>query len=139
MSIPASIRIELNNRPYLEGLVRAKVGDQIWALQRGLVEGGTDPETGNTVNDGFGFDPNSIAAGAANLAEVSTTTSATAGTVTTVTYDVPNAPVAWNGHAWVEYGNGYVTAKPTYSAGVLTISVASSAASQDLTILVWNG
>ncbi len=139
MAIPAHIRQELNNRPYFEGLIRAKLGDQLWALQHGLVEGGTDPATGIAVNAGFGFNPNSLAAGAANLAEVTTTTSSTAGTATTVAYNVPNAPAAWNGYAWIAYGNGYVTAKPTYSAGVLTISVASTATSQDLTILVWNG
>ncbi len=139
MAIPAARRQELNDRPYFEGLMRAKLGDQIWALQHGLVEGGVDPETGHVVNAGFGFNPNSVAAGVANLAEVAATTSATAGTATTVPYNVPNAPTSWDGHAWVEYGNGYVTAKPTYSAGVLTISVASTGTSQDLTILVWNG
>ena len=139
MSIPATNRDELNNRPYFEGLIRAKIGDQIWALQRGLVEGGTDPEPGKAVNAGFGFNPGALAAGAANLGEVTTTTSGTAGTVTTVNYDVPNAPAAWNGHAWVEHGDGYVTAKPTYSAGILTISVGSRGVSQNLTILIWNG
>lgn len=138
MAIPAANRIELNTRPYFEGLIRAKVGDQIWALQHGLVEGGTDPETGNAVNLGFGFNPHSVSVDAANVGTVTTTTSATALATSTVTYNVPNSPATWDGYAWVIYGNGFVASAPTYSAGVLTITVASNAASQALTILIWN-
>ena len=139
MSLPANLRALLNSRPFFQPLIKVKIGDQFWALQRGLVTGTTDPVSGESVNAGFGFDANVIPTGAANLASVSTTTSATAGTTSTVTYTVPNAPAAWNGRVWVQYGNGYVSAAPSYSAGVLTITVASSAASQALVLAVWNG
>ncbi len=138
MAIPAANRMELNSRPYFEGLIRAKIGDQIWALQHGLVEGGIDPETGNAVNAGFGFNPLSVSVKAANMGTVTTTTSATALTTTTVTYDVPNSPATWDGYAFVIYGNGFVASAPTYSAGVLTITVGSNATSQTLTVLIWN-
>ncbi len=141
MSLPATLRSLLNTRPFFQPLIKVKLGDQLWALQKGLVTGTADPESGQTVNAGFGFDANVIPTGAANLGSVSTTTSATAGTTTTVTYTVPNSPATWNGRVWVQYGNGYIDAgtPPSYSAGVLTITVGSTAASQDLVLAVWNG
>ncbi len=138
MSIPANLRSLLNSRPFFRPLIDLKIGDQFWSLQRGLVTGSTDPVSGNPVNPGFGFDANVLPTGVANMASVTTTTSATALATSTVTYAVPNAPAAWNGRAWVQYGNGYVVSA-AYSAGTLTITVGSNAASQDLTIAVWNG
>lgn len=60
---------------------------------------------------------------------VSTTTSATAGTSTTVTVNVPRQPVIYG----VQTGNGYIVSM-SYSNGVATFTVASSAASQALTL-----
>ncbi len=108
------------------------VGSILKALQEGKVG------SAGSKTYAQGFNANAVGADALNWATVSATTSATAGTAVTATYTVPNAPSTWTGFAMVIYGNGYVTATPTYSSGVLTISVASTGTSQAVTILVVN-
>lgn len=101
---------------------KAQLAQRLRSLQQGLVSGQTAPPD-------FGFDPNSIQAGALAFGTVSTTTSATAGTTSTVTVNVARQPQIY----FVMSGNGYIT-NMTYSNGIATFTVASSAASQNLTI-----
>ncbi len=115
---------------------QAPVGTILAALQNGVV--GPVPGT-----YGAGFAPGALGAGALNLATVTATTDATAGTTTTVTYTVPGAPATFSGAVWTA-GNGYlaVTASSpgySYASGTLTITVASAAASQTLTVYILNG
>lgn len=102
--------------------LKAQLAQRVQSLQQGLV-------SGQTASQDFGFDPNSIQAGALAFGTVSTTTSATAGTATTVTANVARQPQIY----FVMSGNGYIT-NMAYSGGVATFTVASSAASQNLTI-----
>jgi hypothetical protein len=101
---------------------KAQLAQRLRSLQQGLVSGQTAPQD-------FGFDPNSIQVGALAFGTVSTTTSATAGTQTTVTANVIRQPQLY----FIVSGNGYIVSM-TYSNGVATFTVASSAASQNLTI-----
>lgn len=109
-----------------------RLGDQIYALQTGLVSGQTDPNTGHQVPEDVGFNLGAIPSDAiAQSGEVSGTTSSTAGTPVTVqaNYNGTTPPI-------VRYivGNVYLTAAPTVSNGKVTFSVASTAASQPFTI-----
>ncbi|MGB9660659.1 MAG: hypothetical protein ACPL5F_01405 [Moorellaceae bacterium] len=70
-----------------------------------------------------------LKAAALAFGTVSTTTSATAGTTSTVTVDIPRQPLLYG----VMAGNGYIVSM-SYSDGVATFTVASSAASQNLTL-----
>ncbi len=103
--------------------LKAKLGQRLQAVQKGLVSG----QNGNPTD--FGFDPNSIQAGALALGTASTTTSGTAGTQTTVTANVARAPQLYG----VQSGNGYIVSM-SYAAGVATFTVASTGISQALVI-----
>ena len=131
MALNPTQREFLNRRmgqvPFLTGL-----GDQIYALQVGLVSGETDPTAGNQVPTSFGFDQGAIPSDAiASSGTATGTTSATAGTAVTASasYSGSTVPI-------VRYivGNVYLTAAPTVSGGQVTFSVASSVASEAFTI-----
>lgn len=89
-----------------------------------------------------GFGASTVPFDAQNIDFVPTTTNATPLTTTTVTYNVPNSPASFVGTAWVAQGNGFVSNNGlSYNAttGVLTITVASNAATQSINVAVWNG
>lgn len=121
MAINQTQRKFLNERmgqvPFL-----TKLGDQIYAMQLGLVGGQTDPYTGTEVPLEIGFD-------AASLPNFTTTTAtatiATAGTaVACAAVTWPQTPKVWSVIGPV----GACVTEMTYASGQATFTVNASAA-----------
>lgn len=123
--------IELAISPYLRRLLNqnfpgqvpflARLGDQIYALQKGLTEGQTDPFTGEQVPEGIGFSSDSVYGFAVGVASADVTAAGTA---------VATSPVAWpqQPRQWSVTGPvGASVESISYNNGQVTFTVNASA------------
>ncbi len=120
MAIPKYIRDFLNQRMG-DVAFKARLGDQIYALQTGLTEGTTDPITGNQVPLGIGFSSDSVYGFAVGTATGTVATAGTAVNTNAVTW--PRQPTMWSIMGPV----GASVASVSYASGQVTFSVNASA------------
>lgn len=120
MALPQEIRNFLNRRMG-QVAFKARLGDQIYALQKGYTEGSTDPATGNPVPNGLGFSSDSVYGFATGTATADVATAGTAVSTSPVSW--PQQPKMWSVMGPV----GAVVASLTYSNGQVTFSVNASA------------
>ena len=121
MAINQTIRDFFNRRmgqvPYL-----GRLGDQIYALQKGFTEGQTDPDTGNEVPQGLGFSADSVYGFATATATADIVTAGTAVAATAVAW--PQKPKMWS----VMGPEGAGVTSLTYSSGQATFTLNAAAA-----------
>ena len=99
----------------------ARLGDQIYALQKGYTEGSTDPVTGVTLENGIGFSSDSVYGFATASASGAVATAGTAVNTNAVAW--PQAPKQWS----ITGPVGATVESLTYSSGEVTFSVNASA------------
>ena len=99
----------------------ARLGDQIYALQKGYTEGSTDPVTGVTIEQGIGFSSDSVYGFATAMASGAVATAGTAVDTNAVSW--PQTPKQWS----VTGPEGASVASVAYSSGQVTFSVNASA------------
>lgn len=121
MALSKTLRDLMNQ--HFPGQVPSKVrlGDQIYALQKGLTEGATDPVTGSEVPTGLGFSSDSVYGFATATASGTVATAGTAVDTNAVSW--PQQPKMWSVMGPV----GASVASMTYSSGQVTFSVNASA------------
>lgn len=120
MAIPKFIRQILNTR-LGDVAFKARLGDQIYALQKGFTEGEVDPDTGTDVPLGLGFSSDSVYGFAVGTTTGTIATAGTAVACTAVAW--PQLPKMWS----VAGPVGASVAIPTYTSGEVTFTVNASA------------
>lgn len=120
MALPQNLRQFLNTRMGQVPLL-ARLGDQLYALQKGYTEGSVDPVTGVTIENGIGFSSDSVYGFATGTATGDVATAGTAVSTNAVTW--PQAPKQWS----ITGPVGASVASMTYSSGQVTFSVNASA------------